>query len=241
MVANVGLTNDGSYDVVATDEISSATSRAARLTVLLSPVYLLTPISQSVVSNGTFGVSAVIRGNPPPFRFEWREISLTRATNITSESSNYFSYGPVTNLLARQWRLVVYNDANPAPGALSQFNITALPDSDQDGIPDGVDPGDPAADPDGDGMSNLAEYRAGTDPADGSSFLKIQANITPGSAQLQFGAVSNHTYTIRYTDNLGRPWSKLVNVPARSNNRVEVFTDPTWTSNRFYQVITPAQ
>jgi hypothetical protein len=28
---------------------------------------------------------------------------------------------------------------------------------------------------------------------------------------------------------------------ARPNNRVETFTDPTWTTNRFYRVAVPRQ
>jgi len=203
------------------------------------------------VTNGSFTASDVIRGNPPPFRYEWREISSGRGTNITSETTNYFSFGPVTNLASRTWRLVVFNDANPAPGALATFNVVALPDSDGDGIPDdwetafGFNPASNAdrdLDSDSDGVSNWAEYFAGTDPTNRLSFLKIDAISLGGGATLTFGAISNKTYTLQYTDHLGDgAWAKLVDLVARVTNHVEAILDPSFRTNRYYRVVTPQQ
>ena len=54
--------------------------------------------------------------------------------------------------------------------------------------------------------------------------------------------MSNRTYTIQYSDVLRAvAWSRLVDVPARPTNRVEIFSDPNWTTNRFYRVGTPRQ
>src|SRR5207247_6394846 len=79
-ISNVDLSKEGLYDVVVTDAISSAMSNPARLTVLVTPVVLQAPVNQTVVSNGSFTASVVIKGNPPPYRYEWREISNVRAT-----------------------------------------------------------------------------------------------------------------------------------------------------------------
>jgi hypothetical protein len=64
----------------------------------------------------------------------------------------------------------------------------------------------------------------------------------PGMANVVIAAVSNRTYTVQYTDQLpAASWSKLIDLPARATNRIEVVKDPTWTTNRFYRVALPAQ
>jgi hypothetical protein len=91
-------------------------------------------------------------------------------------------------------------------------------------------------------MNNRDEYTAGTDPANPASYLKIEQGIIPGTAAVRVAAVSNRTYTVQFNDNLNSSaWSRLADIVARPNNRVEVFIDPTWTTNRFYRVVLPAQ
>src|SRR6185503_2939903 len=116
-----------------TDDVASVSSLPARLLVLIPPVFLEAPLNQIVVSNGGFSASTVVRGNPPPFRYEWREISTTRGTIITTNTTNYFTFSPVTNLVSRTWRCVVFNDAS---STVASFNVMCLPDTDGDGIPD---------------------------------------------------------------------------------------------------------
>ena len=91
-------------------------------------------------------------------------------------------------------------------------------------------------------MSNVAEYEAGTDPANAASTLRVEQSIRPGAATLWFAAVSNRTYTIQFSDSLGgSSWSKLADFVALRTNRVEVVIDPGWTTHRFYRVVTPRQ
>jgi hypothetical protein len=65
---------------------------------------------------------------------------------------------------------------------------------------------DPNADPDNDGMSNLQEYRAGTDPNNGSDYLKFTAySAAPGGIQstATWSSVSTRLYYVEKTDGLG--------------------------------------
>jgi hypothetical protein len=58
---------------------------------------------------------------------------------------------------------------------------------------------------------------------------------------VQFNAVSNNTYTVQYSDTMPATWRRLSDVVARPETRVEFVPDPTWTTNRFYRLLTPWQ
>ena len=91
-------------------------------------------------------------------------------------------------------------------------------------------------------MSNLAEFLAGTDPADFSSYLRIDQTFFPGVSRIQFAAVSNRTYSVQYSDVVpAANWQKLADVVSQPSNRVELFLDPLAHTNRFYRVVTPRQ
>ncbi|HXI52822.1 MAG TPA: lamin tail domain-containing protein, partial [Candidatus Saccharimonadales bacterium] len=254
VIPNVGLTNEGLYDVVITDDIAPVASLPARLTVLITPGFVLTPPQApsaiTVVSNGSFTASTIIRGNPPPFRYEWREVSAVRASTTTTNTTNFFTSGLITNKLPTQsttWRLVVFNDANTSGSPVS-FNVVALADSNGDGVPDdwetqyGLPPGSGGADTDGDGMSNYEEYVAGTDPTNRLSNLRVDLTTLPEAAVVQVGVAAGHTYTLQYSDSLTAPsWRKLSDIVSRPTSRIEQVPDPGYTSNRFYRVVAPVQ
>jgi hypothetical protein len=249
-IMGVTLAQDGSYDVVISDAIGAVVSGPARLTVLLSPLITIRPTDQFVVPGGSFTAGVVIKGNPPPFGYWWRQGSTT-LTAVTQNATNAFFTR--TNLQPGQgglYRVLITNAASPALTINATFNVTVLGDADGDGLADDWETAyfglatsaDRNADSDGDGSLNWQEYLAGTDPVDAQSYMKIQSLSANGRASLSFSTISNRTYTLQFTDALGAGvWTKLADVPARPTNGVEVIPDAAYATNRCYRLVTPRQ
>ena len=107
-----------------------------------------------------------------------------------------------------------------------------LVDTDGDGLPDTWEltydmdfnnPANAAADPDADGLSNLQEYLAGTNPRNASSVLKASLRTNSSGARLlEFSAAANKSYTIEYRGSLGiGAWAKLAEIDAVPSERLE--------------------
>jgi hypothetical protein len=133
------------------------------------------------------------------------------------------------------------------------WNGVDLSDSDDDGMPDywernhGLNPldaEDAADDADEDGISNLEEYRAGTDPRDGASYLRVvELGTDPAGLWLRFRAEAGRSYTVQFNDGMDwSDWQSLQRVEAAFYRREIRFTDTEGlNARRFYRIITPAQ
>jgi hypothetical protein len=151
------------------------------------------------------------------------------------------------------------------PGSVLNINLTAGIDSVGDGLPDELrrwiwlntgafgafDPRNIRAqdDSDFDGVSNLDEYRAGTDPANPDDFLNLQVTDSgvPFVGKLTFYSVPGKTYQIQSTDFAPENiWNiaTFANAPdgAASNTEfigtghfVDLFV-PTHGFNTFYRI-----
>jgi spore coat protein H len=132
------------------------------------------------------------------------------------------------------------------PGAL---NFT---DTDQDGQPDywemavGLDPawaGDAALDADGDGLSNLAEYVAGSDPRDPRQLLRLDPpRLVQGQLQLRFEATTNRSYSVIMGPNANLASAiSVFDVPAAPTHRWVEWSVPVAATPgaQFYEVVTP--
>lgn len=261
-ITNVQLEHEGDYACAVTDSVDTILSAPARLVPWISPTIVTRPVDLVVAAGSEFTTSVEVTGNPYPMAYSWRRNlgSVVIATNSGNYKANYVTLNTTNALLFLTnnikdsnfvMRIVVYNAANPAPGATLTFNIRVLEDTDRDGIPDVVEQGlgldansaaDAGGDLDQDGMSNRAEVIAGTDPASNLSYLRIDENIAAGAAAVQFAAVSNRTYTVQFSDSLSSgPWQRLADLAARSTNITHTLNDPAWTTNRYYRVVTPRQ
>jgi hypothetical protein len=253
ILANIQTTNDGTYTCVVSDDFDTLVSDSATLTVIFAPVLTLRPFNQTAVEGGSVSFSVAANGTIP-INFRWQTNHATGAfTNISnaviiasaSNSTVIFTNIPLT-FTGMRVRCLLTNVAGQAN--TTNATLTVLADTDRDGLPDiwetnrvGFSIGDPSdalRDDDGDKMLNGAEYFAGTDPFDSSSYLKVELSSL-GPATISFNAVSNRSYTVHYIDAVPGVWQKLGDVLARANTRTEVLIDPNATTNRFYRLVTP--
>ncbi len=247
-LANVQLADGAVYTVTVGDLSGFIVSPPAYLVILEDIVISLPPLDQTVVAGSPVTLSVEISGNPPPFTYEWHSTQAPLVTNtiVSDLRSSFHAFTATANT---SWQLVVKNLASPA-GVTANVNITVLPDTDGDGLPDawetqyGLNPVsalDAALDKDGDGMSNRAEYIAGTDPADAASYLKVeQMAVDAGEATISFLAQASKTYTVQYKDDLNATWQWLADLTAYPTARMVSVTDPgLLLTNRFYRLVTP--
>lgn len=130
------------------------------------------------------------------------------------------------------------------------FDVAAAPaDADGDRMPDawesanGFNPAinDAAGDTDSDGMSNLTEFYAGTNPRLATSRLAVSSVSSPAAGQyrLTWNAAAGQIYRIRYgfTPAAWQDVPGQILVPAVSGNQTATFTIPAALQDRgFFRV-----
>jgi len=176
-------------------------------------------------------VDEVIYGNQNPWLVAANAVGSALQRLAPGESGN-----DPTNWIA----------AAPGPGAASVVN----PDRDGDGMPNtwedryGLNPddlADAALDSDGDTLTNLQEYLAGTDPRDAASRLQFDSVSAANTiVTLRFHAAADRSYTVQYRDEVHTgPWSKLRDVVAEPSARAMALDDPLppGVLQRYYRLV----
>ncbi|HMJ91397.1 MAG TPA: right-handed parallel beta-helix repeat-containing protein [Candidatus Acidoferrum sp.] len=205
-------------------------------------------------------------GGPGVYAYRWKlndgpwsiEVSLTNNFLITATMFDNASPIVLNNLTNSTYTVYVvgknsagfWQDTNSA--TISKTWSVGTTDTDGDGIPDDWeisydfdenDPGDATADGDLDGMNNLQEFLAGTNPTNSLSRLAINIEVpTPSGVPFQFDAQSNKSYTVQYRTSFSTgTWLRLQDfAPAESNRTVAVTNSPADPA-RFFRVTTPQQ
>jgi hypothetical protein len=252
------LTNHhGTYSVVVEDDISTAASSSAFIYVLVRPGIVIHIQPQTVLQgqNATFSLVAT---GAPPLGYRWIRNggSLPGATTavpvlvITNVQASGTIRVAVTNIALPSSGTGAFS---PGPAAGNNVQLIMLADVDGDGMWDAWEtnyfgtanttnnPANALDDSDGDGMSNLDEYRSGTIPTDALSVLKIVLTATNENV-LQFVAQTNLSYTVQSRSNLtGAAWINLTSITASALVRtvqLDAVTAP-FEAERYFRVVTP--
>jgi hypothetical protein len=144
-----------------------------------------------------------------------------------------------------------WQDTNSATVSRT-WTVSSVVDTDSDGIPDEWeiafnldenDADDAVEDADTDGMNNLQEFLAGTNPTNSLSRLtiSIERPIAAGFP-LQFEAQSNKSYTVQYRTSFSTgSWLRLQDLAPAPTNRSVALTNSTLDPAQFFRVVTPQQ
>lgn len=135
-------------------------------------------------------------------------------------------------------------DAN---GRLTQRQVVLFPDTDGDLMDDNWEATyfgnlsrNGTGDFDSDGMSDLAEFLAGTLPNNATSLLQLTSNTAPSgnSVTIQWQSVAGKAYRVQYKDDLNLvSWSDLSG-DVTASGTTAMKTDTTATgAKRFYRVV----
>jgi uncharacterized repeat protein (TIGR01451 family) len=134
-------------------------------------------------------------------------------------------------------------------GQVFLVRTTSADDRDWDGMADAWEiahfgsinapGGGPSDDPDGDGLSNLDEFRAGTDPMNAQSVLRISAiQVASGQFRVSFPTVAGKKYRVESSATLGAgSWSIVADNVAGTGDNIEIAISPLTNSSAFLRLI----
>ncbi|MBN2704477.1 MAG: lamin tail domain-containing protein [Pontiellaceae bacterium] len=233
------------HQVSSTSSDLSFDAQLALQGVWRGPAFLVQPTNQTVAVGSNVDFSVSVTGSEP--------VSLSWYFNNTPLPADRETL-TLTNVResdAGEYYVVASNFMGAATSSVAVLVVDSF-DTDGDGMPDaweqanGTDPmtNDAADDPDLDGLSNIQEYIAGTQPTNALSVLKFDSIGFMGTnVEFSFDAVANHSYAIQFRPSLDSGnWQTWTVIPSMPTDRTlwltnRVHDDSTW----FIRIVTPAE
>ena len=173
------------------------------------------------------------------------------STNVLTNSVGGVAFTASLTAAVPAGQIVTSKVMDPI-GNTSEYSANLLvttTDSDNDGMPDDYelayglkrhDSSDGAIDIDGDGFSNLREFRAGTNPKDARSRLSLSAiTVSGGAPQISFQALGGKNYRLEYSNSLlGANWTFLSTIFVPSSSLIQISDkSAVGRSTRFYRMV----
>ena len=176
-------------------------------------------VGQTYEGNNHFGIMGSHEYNvvdllsTNPAAYLWSSNKLG-STIISTGMGVLLDGDPAMGLQAQYIKLVDMTDAGPGDSDSDGLNDWQDDDDDNDGLPDwweeqhglsstsGTGDDGPNGDKDKDGMSNLSELRAGTNPNDETDFLEVNLSDVGGAMQIQWSAKPDFNYQVEQAEKL---------------------------------------
>ncbi|MCL4178751.1 MAG: hypothetical protein KJ072_13550 [Verrucomicrobia bacterium] len=158
-------------------------------------------------------------------RYEYDAAGRLVVVSLPEGRTLRYRYDAAGNLLERAWVEVIDSDEDQLPDDWEQLHFGSLLEGGQDDF-------------DGDGLTNLEEYQAGTNPGDAGSLLRIlrlDAGHLAGT-QLEVSSVAGRSYVIEARESVADGvWVERGTV--RATGSVLIWTDTdTASPGRYYRV-----
>lgn len=188
-----------------------------------------------------------------------RDLAAGRTLLVSATAAGVFpNFGSLSPVIGPDGRTVVFmswatdlaaGDLNRASDLfVLRLGSGPAADSDEDGLPDDWEltyfnslVRDGAGDWDGDGMSDRAEYTAGTDPTNEGSALRVLtlSGVGGGGVTVIWSAVPGKTYRVQFKDAVNAPdWTDVPgDVLAASDSASKVDTTAGASEQRFYRAV----